>query len=557
MSVILGGGNNPSNPAAPGSSGQNSDTPNQERGSDKTTTVEKAPRIKLKPPAERPAHGNVLIISRYGGWAFASRCGATLHFLDEWYRKRGLYEGICPLADTLEAAMKTKPSAIIFDNTGTKTEHMGKIADSMRTRGFPVWGTSEICDILEHNRAFGLQVALKSGMKVPRTIFFGPGRGDDWKSVELSRKQRIYRVNGGLSEAQQFVKANGGKWVFKPSDSHAGSDATFVAGSAEEMEARIASFEEQGKFDKNLNFILQEFIKGVELDTEVWVQNGEVVGLPHGLIETKKIGAGDVGQATGAQTSTLWAYKNMKAQIVKKTVGLDDFLAFLKNPIGPGGKKFLPISSLMSINTMVSEEDHDPYFLEFTPRFGYSSSFSVFKLINEDLREIFVSLARGEEPDFKYDTDSIAYCTRTQIAPAPFCDDCCPPSDKEEEKFAEKLMESATHIRIDGPLDDPDVWLWDVQSTKEGIRTAGCDGLIAEVTSIGHDLETVADPANKLADDLQVPGLYWRKIDGTALAEKNLPRLRGWGYEVPKGVPGNQEEEKEPEVPTIVAVVSK
>ena len=532
-------GSDQGNPATPGSPGQSPEagpqTPGTTAGPASVTPPPPPPKVALAPAKDRPSHGNVILVSRYAELApLASRIGATLYLTNAWYRKRGLNSGICSLADTLQDALRNRPAAVIFDHTGGPEEPLGKVADGLRARGFPVWGAGEVNDLLENNRAFGLQWALRCGLNVPRTLFFDQGRGEPWTTVNLAGKQRIFRVKGHLDEAKAFVAAAGGKWVVKFFDTSAAS-TTFVAKSAEEMAWRLDHLQETGELKANQRFLLQQYVAGVEFSTEVIVSNGEIVGPPNGTLETKKMMAGDVGPNTGCMTSLVFVYENMKAQIVRRTLGREEVKAWLKAPTGPGGKTFPPYSAMLDVNCVVGDEDHEAWFLEATPRTGFNAAFAHMALMDGDLRKIFTDLAHGKAPEFKYRTGEFGYAMRGYIPPAPFADAYIPPKGADNWAFAERLLEPARHVHIGGPVDDPNVWLTDAQTDPGGgVRTAGVDGAVMEITARDSDIEMCADRATSLFKDIDLPDAFARVgQDGVKRAGEDTQRLLRFGYEVP------------------------
>ena len=209
---------------------------------------------------------------------------------------------------------------------------------------------------------------VKHGIAVPKTLFFDPQAGDPWESVQLGDRKRIFRVQGHLAEARKFVERQGGRWVLKPHDT-AASDLSYPAKDAEDMLRRLAHAQEMEELKPTQKFIIQEFIKGIEISTEVWVQNGELVGKPNGTIETKKAFPGDLGPNSGCQTSVVWPYEGLTSRIVAQTVGRPELREWLRSPTAPGGDALLPYSGPLDINCIISEEDHKPYGIEWTPPF--------------------------------------------------------------------------------------------------------------------------------------------------------------------------------------------
>lgn len=470
---------------------------------------------------------SVLLVSRFGELCpLAPRIGAGVFLTNRWYRERGLYRGLVDLAPSLQAGLRDKPDAIIFDHTGDADEHTGALADTLRARGIPVWGASGICDLLESDRAFGIAVMAKCGIRIPRTVFFGASSGDDPSSVKFSDKQRIYRVRGHLDEARKFVSANGGRFVLKPYD--ASTDLTYVAKDAEDMEARLAHAQEAKEITPDQKFLLQEYVKGIEVSTEIWVSGGSVVGRPNHTIELKKAFPGDLGPNIGCATSTVWAV-TPGDRCYTQTLGRDEFLGWLRNPTGPGGRVYPPYHAPLDLNCIVSEEDHQPYGIEWTPRFGYSAIFAWLELLEEQNDRMFVDLAEGRGVGGFGIKHGFAYSLQVTIPPMPISDNYVPPEKPEDWAFSEKLMEKATHVRIGGPVEDDHVWLIDAQADGDDYRTAGTSGLVMEITGTGAKVEEARDSAHGLFEQIELPDKYARTVDGGNRAIVDMARLKDWG----------------------------
>jgi phosphoribosylamine-glycine ligase len=482
---------------------------------------------------------SALIVSRYGELVpLAPRIGGTIYLTHDWYKSRKLYDGMAPVVGDLKDALKDKPSAIIFDHTGDDHEKLGPLADTLRARRLPVWGGGRVNDALETNRAYGISVMVRNGILVPKTVFFDPSSGDDWKTVELDSKKRIFRVKGHLAEASKFISATGRRWVLKPHDT-VESALTYVSKDAEDMVKRLEHADEMNEIKPDQRFMIQEFIEGIEISTEVWVQNGEIVGPPNGTIETKKAYADDLGPNCGCASSVVWVYPDMNVKIVKETIGRPDFKAWLKNPTGPGGQSFPPYNGCLDINCIIGEKDRRAYGIEWTPRFGYSAIYGLLELFQGDIGKTLTDLATGKDPQMGYSVGQFGYSLRVHIPPMPSSEKFVPPNgdtkaqERENWAFAEKLMEDGSHVHIGGPVDSPHVWLLDAQKNGDGYRTAGVDGTVLEASGVGRRIEDARDAVNSLFDSIELPGKFARTTDGADRALKDIDRLRAWDYETP------------------------
>src|SRR5438309_1066627 len=481
-----------------------------------------------RPTAHRS--GKILLISRFGELLpLAARIGATVWLPDPWYRKQGLYKGMVDQVDSIREGLNLKPQAVIFDHTGDDRLKLGELADALRAKHIPVWAGGKVNDLLEQNRAYGLSVMVRCGIPIPKTVFFDPSGGTPWKSVELGAKKKIFRVQGHIPEAQEFVKSVGGRWVLKPFNGSAA--LSYVAKGPDDMVHTLEHAGEMGDLKEDMKFLLQEYVKGIEVSTEVWVVNGEIVPPYSGTIETKKAFAGDQGPNTGCQTSTVWGYGGLHTKILQQTLGRDEFKEWLKGPTGPGGQTYPPYSGPIDLNCIIDEETHKPAGLEFTPRIGYSAIYALSELFADDPRSAILDLCEGKAPSMAL-KPGYGYALRVSIPPNPFTDGMTD-SPADQQAF-ETMMEDATHVRISRPVDRRHGWLLEAQQEAGDDRTAvGC-GPVMEITGQGRKIEEGRDMVNSLYDRSEVSDKFARVTDGSDRATRDTAKLQAWGYEVPR-----------------------
>lgn len=221
---------------------------------------------------------------------------------------------------------------IVIDDVG-----VGSLADHLRSMGYKVIGGSQLMDRFENERDFGTKLMGKI-MHVPPTKAFK-----------------------NFQEGVVFLKSQekDARFVFKPDDCDVPKEYTYVAKDVADMVEMIGEL--KGKWKWEESFQLQTFIQGTETDVSRWF-DGENY-LPNTTtyyFENKKVLTGDLGVAGGGEVAV---------QFVRDDEGEYDEIF----------KKLLPFMrktgyiGQISINTMVSEEDKHPYFLEVTARFGYPS----------------------------------------------------------------------------------------------------------------------------------------------------------------------------------------
>ena len=161
---------------------------------------------------------------------------------------------------------------VVFDDVG-----FGKIADELRKKGKLVVGGSEYTDRLEEDREFGQSEMKDAGMLVL----------NHWDFTDFD-------------SAIEFIKANPGRYVFKPSGSIAGKGLLFLG--TEEDGKDIIEILTQNKVlwaKKIKKFQLQKMVVGVEVGVGTFF-NGEDFIYPVDVnFEHKKLFPGDIGPYTG------------------------------------------------------------------------------------------------------------------------------------------------------------------------------------------------------------------------------------------------------------------
>src|SRR5580698_4714568 len=245
-----------------------------------------------------------------------------LFIKDNFYRQA--MDGLVPKVETLEEGLKNKPDLVIFSLNGD-----GELADKVRSDGYRVIGSSAMADKLEMDRSYGVKVAKQYGLSVPRTTEF-KDIGSAIAFVKQGKKPYAIKIDNNKSEA-----------------------SSYVAKDADEMVDYLSYAKEQGEISPSDRFILQEVVKGAEISTELWFCDGNPLWPANSTFETKKFLAGELGQRTGCETSLVFHYEAMQSKVVDKTIRKIFPLLKYARYTGP-----------IDVNCIVSEEDHEPYFLE-------------------------------------------------------------------------------------------------------------------------------------------------------------------------------------------------
>jgi hypothetical protein len=451
-------------------------------------------------------------------------------FIQSWWsREKKHFEGLVPQVPALADAVALKPEVVIFDSTG-----MGQIAEET-FKFTPCFGAARICDILEEDRGFGKEIMVRHGIRIPLTFIFNPAdrRGLPWKAnakaAEIG-KTSLHWVAGHLGEAKQIVAALKGRWVLKPYFAESSAE-TFSAHSPEEMLEHLDDCREKNTIPPDKPFMLERFIQGVEISTEVWIERGEVIpGSLNGMMETKRFLAGDLGSATGAQTSVVWPYQSAMPRIFRETFGTDPFLNWLRHPTGPDGRPFRPYSGAFEMNSIIAEEDHLPYGLEWGPRNGYNAIYAWAELLHRPLGEVFRLLALGQLGSITL-RPGYGYVIQVSIPPFPGAEELN--KTKDFGFVYRRVMELATGIDIGGPVDSPHIWLLDAKIAQDGnLESAGVDGIVCNVSGHGLTIEQARDPAHALVEALEIEDKQARIADGADRGIRDSARLEAWNYPI-------------------------
>ena len=475
----------------------------------------------------------ILFISHEGdGVALARRMKlegqpVMLWIESAWSREKGHYTGLVPQVSSLEQAITMRPEVVFCDMVGH-----GEFLDKTFRPFIPVLGGTKMCDLLEEQRGWAIGVMHAAGVRIPETWDFNPttpGLTVD-ASIQQSKPGSLHRVRGHLQEAMRVVQAIGGGWVIKPYFGKSSAD-TFVAKTPEEMLEHLQRCCEKNNPAPDKPFLLQRFIKGIELSTECYLQRGRFIpGSLTAMMEQKKFLVGDLGPATGAQTSVVWPYTTDTPKAFRETFGRPAFLRWLEHPVGPEGETLLPYTGPFELNSIISEADGLPYGLEWGPRMGFNSIYAWAELLQQPLGEVLVGIATGRIDRMAFRR---AYGYTVQVSIPPFPASTCINAEKDFGFVYRKVLELGTGVAIDGPTTDPHVWLLDARQGADGkLETAGVDGIVANVSGVGASIKSARTPAHALVDAIDVEHKQARMMDGGDEAIEGTAKLPAWGYEV-------------------------
>jgi phosphoribosylamine--glycine ligase len=430
----------------------------------------------------------VLVYSLYGdsgGIAYQMQkegAKVDLFVKDAFYRRQ--MSGLVPHVETLEEGLAAKPDFVLFDLNGE-----GKVADEVRRKGFRVIGGSELADRLEMDRSYGGKVAQQYGIKTPKTTEF----------------------NDVLS-AISFVKKTGKAYAIKI-DNNKSESSSYVGKSADDLVDYLEHAREEKTIGAGDTFILQEVVKGAEISTEVWFSGGTPLWPANSTFETKKFLAGELGQRTGCEVSLVYHYDGMQSRIVDKTIRKIFPLLKYAKWTGP-----------IDVNCIVSEDDHEPYFLEWTPRLGYSAIYAYLAILGIPISEFFFRVTRGP---FTIPFKSV-WGTSLKLSIPPY------PAEIEDKKAANETYGKTEGTRINGKY-GADFIPIDCQKGKGSteLMSAGTSCILGECLGRGKTPLDAWRASQKVFKSVEVPNQQGRYTDGLEDPFKRAKQLKEWGYDVP------------------------
>ena len=386
-------------------------------------------------------------------------------------------DGLVPKEQDYESWLtwaKQPDTIAVFCGNSEDCDHTAVRADALREAGIPTIGGGKFALTLEHNRLFGTEIAERAGALIPP-----------------------YEEFESLSECRKWAQSLGDTEVYFKSDKFIDSDATYGAKNGEDL----ASFLEhlRTKTPDRTKCIVQQKIDGVPFSTAQWWNGKTFIGPIEHTIEHKKFMNGDIGPATGCSLNVVWFTQE---STVADNLGWRNLEPIFREHNAPPG--------LYDINAIIDKKG-DAYFLEWTPRFGYDSELTSFRLFSS-LADVFVAAALGSgTADVSPD---LAYSVRLGVPPYPYA----------HLRWVDK------HTPIGTPVGEVD-GLWDgsfiaggLMESDGGLVVADPGGMVGLAFAQGNDIEKLHEEAMEFAKGVRCQGLMYRTDGAKVLAEdaKNL-----------------------------------
>ena len=248
-------------------------------------------------------------------------------------------------------------------------------------------------------------------------------------------------------------------------------------------------------------------------------------------METKKFYPGDLGPNTGSETSVLWSYGMNEPRIFRETFGTPAFKEWMRNPV-LSGIPYPPYHGPIDLNTIISDDDHFPYAIEWTPRTGWGAYYALMELLPEGkIAEIFLGAAKGNL-GFLPLSDSYAYEIKMSVPPYPVSDSVN--STHDFGRTFRELMDSCRGLDISGPWQSPHVWLRDAHIKNGNLEMCGVDATVCHISGRADTIEEARDAVHNLFNEIEAPNKQGRIIDGADRALRDIAKLQAFGYETPE-----------------------
>lgn len=386
-------------------------------------------------------------------------------------REQQIGRGLVPKTADLDELVRWRPDVAV-------AYQVPAAAASMKNFGVPAWGATAQSVELESDRMFAAKLAKRFGVGVVPTM------------ERLTSLASARRFVEGHADQRWVVKAEGGPKVE--------TSTTHVTRAPEELLAVLDYEAGRG----NTTFVLQERVDGVEISTEGWFDYRVGWLQPiNSTLERKHMMTGDVGPLCGAAGSVVWTWPDAEPKLWQETL----------KPLTPWLEEVQYVGPI-DCNAILDFERHQPHFLEFTPRLGWSAFNALMAGLASGVGDFFVALGHGAATrlDFRH----------------PFMASVAVAVPEAENVPLVMPYHAVRHIQ------PKNVWL-----NGRVLRTTGAGAesgfiAVAEVTDAGSSIgETISEIYGRHIPRILIDNLAYRKDIGEQ-AMRDLSTLQSWGYDV-------------------------
>jgi phosphoribosylamine--glycine ligase len=359
-----------------------------------------------------------------------------------------------------------KDEVVIFDFTG-----FGKLADKLKKSGVPIVGASSFADKLEQDRQFGFDVMEEAGITVPLTAEF----------------EKFDEVEDFLDENCEKDDGSERRFVFKPSGIALPCHLTYCSSDRGDLEEYLKYVE--ANYAKDIDsFILQEFVEGVVVSSELWCDGTKFLRPGNHTLEVKAFMDGNHGPATGCAGNILWA-EDGPCRIISNGVAKVEAACVEAGHVGA-----------IDLNAVVNEEG--VFALEWTPRMGFDASPTQLFLFNKSIGQFYSDIARGQASEVPMN-DKFAAGVRLS----------CPPYPLEPEKPEHvQLVRPNVGIPIRGltEANAGALYFYEVMEQDGALVHSSGTGLIACAMGVADNPWHAFCKPYEILDELKIPEKQYR-----------------------------------------------
>jgi phosphoribosylamine--glycine ligase len=389
---------------------------------------------------------------------------------------KGMVLQIKNRARGLEWARKTE-SIVLFESASD-----GKLQDRLRREGVAVVGGSAYGDRLESDRQFGQRVLREIGLPTAPAFHFD-----------------------SYDRAIAFVRRRPRRYVYKNNGSGNASTLNYVGEWKDggDLIARLEFYRSHHGTRAAPDFILMEFIEGVEAGIGAYF-NGEDFLKPALLDwEHKRFFPGDLGELTG-EMGTVVTYRGAEA-LFEKT------LKRLRPHLKRGG-----YCGYINLNMILNSRGIWP--LEFTSRFGYPG-FAICEALHEEgWDKILTRMTKRDGLTLKT-SPGFAVGVVLTVPPFPYWQGYDRLSRGMPISFAKNLK----------PGERRHLHFGEISQKRGRLVTGGTDGYVMVVTGTGPTVPAARQKAYALIQKVAIPNMRYRNDIGLRVPDDRR-RMKSWGY---------------------------
>jgi phosphoribosylamine-glycine ligase len=377
---------------------------------------------------------------------------------------------------------------LLFDSSGQLA--FDTLADEARAKGIPTACAGKFAYKLEKEREYGFAIAEEAGIWLPP-----------------------YEEFGSFTEALKFAHELEDEGSYFKSDRYVAADATHGASNGPEMVQYLEGLIEQ--YGGHGRCILQKKLEGVAYSTARWWNGMSWCGPYFGEYENKKFMNDNVGSATGCSFNAVWVYDETPK--IAEMLQFENLAAIFRREKAPPG--------IYDINALVTDEG-DAYFLEWTPRLGYDSETTAFRLYGNLGKHLYGVAAAGEMPEY---SNALAYSIRLSVPPYPW--------EGARHEYKDVPVGAQVH-GIDGFWDGHFIPYVIKLNDREQPVIASPEAIVGLSLAVGNDIEELHEACVEYAkDDLRVSGMSLQyRTDGAKDCREAAEKLVTAGLDVHDGL---------------------